>query len=332
MGHRASLVVIAGSKHELYYSQWHASSLDGDLFWGPDHATAFARSQARQESPAQLLVDAWAEGGAVIDHGQRVVLWYGGDEIRFDVPRRRMHLSLMRGLWPNWSVRWAAEGIADIADYLNIPRRSVLSIAPEADQDPSWVFQPPQDPSWLATVITSSRGGATGLITTDCSVVELLSQGHALLDALKSHQLKDSLDWTSLTSEFPTGGIHVDWNAREISYWLAEDAPGLTERTKMAFPGWTSTNWGDCYEAQMELCAGRLQLPIPNSRVLLSTLKSYLLEGQFSRTEPVSSIVNRMEDDDGIITPQQARLTDIAPPPSERERLLTSVLPPPAIP
>src|SRR6187431_409034 len=45
VGQRANLVVVTAQGVELYYTHWGANVLDRELFWGPVHATAFARAQ-----------------------------------------------------------------------------------------------------------------------------------------------------------------------------------------------------------------------------------------------------------------------------------------------
>lgn len=127
MGQRASLAVITDRGTELYYSHWRANTLDRDLFWGPAHATAFIRRQRSEAEGAEILDEVWAEGGAVVDQTRRTLLWYGGQDICFDIPRRRLHLALMRRLWRDWTIEWACEGIADIADALGISRDVVLT-------------------------------------------------------------------------------------------------------------------------------------------------------------------------------------------------------------
>ncbi len=332
MGHRANLVIIDGSTPELYYSQWRASSLDADLFWGPSYATAFVRSQIRQSGPFELLRAEWAEGGAVIDHGRRTVVWYGGDEIRYDVPRRRLHLRLMCGLWPGWTVRWASEGVVDIADYLGIHKNAVMGTIAPPRSDKSWSFEAVQDASWNSTIISSVRDGQLAFAATDYSVVELLNVGYPLLAGIQTAAISSRFDWSELGAQFPTGGIHLDWDEHRLCYWIAEDAPDLGERVRALFPDWPITLWGDRFEAQVEAGAGALLLPTPDSVELLQGLQAYLLGDAAGFGDPVSSIISRLEDNDGIVVPSDARITQVAPPEHERQRLLASVIPAPSEP
>jgi hypothetical protein len=126
MGQRANLLIVSGGSYEMYYTHHRANTLDHDLFWGPDYAVGFIRAQ-RPVDRSQWLDDVWAEGGAVMDLDRRVLLWFGGEDVMYEVVLRRVHLELMAHLWPGWSVRWADGGVADMADYVGHPRSAVLS-------------------------------------------------------------------------------------------------------------------------------------------------------------------------------------------------------------
>src|SRR4051812_42715096 len=113
MGQRANLILVQGGRHQLYYTHWRANTLPRDLFWGPDHASRFIRIQ---QPTTEWLDEVWAEGGAVMDHDARVLLLYGGEDILYDVPLRRLYLRALARVWDGWEIRWAHEGIADLAD------------------------------------------------------------------------------------------------------------------------------------------------------------------------------------------------------------------------
>ncbi len=332
MGHRANLLIIEGPTPEVYYSQWRANTLDSDLFWGPQHATAFIRSQAPQHDGLKLLANEWTEGGAVVDHRSRVLLWYGGEDIRVHVPRRRLHLSLMGGLWPGWDIRWAREGVADIADYVGVPRVAVLTAASAQSTDAEWVFEPAQDPAWLSTIVSMRRDGQVRYAVTDASAAELLDLGQSLLSATERNAVRNSLRWRDVAREFPTGGIHFDLDQHRLCFWVAEEAPALEARAKAHLGNWTIVDWGDRYEAHVLAGEGGLVIEEPDPQALVGDLQAYLLGSSSTFSEPVSSIINRFEDSDGIIAPKDARARSTLPPPHERRRLLTSVLPPALVP
>ena len=89
MGQRANLVLVEDGKYQLFYSHWCANTLPRDLFWGPEHAVAFIRLQ-RAVDESGWLDDVWAEGGALLDLDRKRCLLYGGEDILYDVPLRRI--------------------------------------------------------------------------------------------------------------------------------------------------------------------------------------------------------------------------------------------------
>jgi hypothetical protein len=106
MGQRANLIIAGPEGYDLYYSHWRANTLPTDLFWGPEYAQAFVRIQ-RPVDQDGWLDTIWSEGGAVIDTARRTLLLYGGEDILYDVPLRRMYLELLQTVWANWTIRWA---------------------------------------------------------------------------------------------------------------------------------------------------------------------------------------------------------------------------------
>jgi hypothetical protein len=126
MGQRANLIVIDQRRTDVFYTHWRANTLTRDLFWGPVYATAFCRAQ-RRVTAEDLLDDVWAEGGAILDHDRRALLLFGGEDISYDVPTRRLYLRLLSHAWSGWEVRWAYEGVCDLADCLSVPRERVLN-------------------------------------------------------------------------------------------------------------------------------------------------------------------------------------------------------------
>lgn len=134
MGQRANLIVIEHAERMLYYDHWCANRLDDELFWGPRFALDFVR-QLDPVDDSMWLDDVWCEGAAVIDVDAKSLLWFGGEDTLYEIPRRRLFLELMERNWPGWVIRWADEGIMSVADCLGLPRDRFIG-APAVDPGP----------------------------------------------------------------------------------------------------------------------------------------------------------------------------------------------------
>ena len=52
-------------------------------------------------------------------------------------------------MWPGWEIRWAAEGLADIADYLGYPREKVLRLRDRSEVTRDWLASLLTEPAQL---------------------------------------------------------------------------------------------------------------------------------------------------------------------------------------
>ena len=226
MGQRANLIIIEAQNYQLFYSHWCANTIPRDLFWGPDHALRFIRIQ-REVEKTDWLDTVWAEGGAVVDLDQRNLLLFGGEDIRYDVPLRRAYLDLLRTVWKGWEVRWAHEGIADLADRVGYPRSNVISTK---DDEPISVLSPPKEREWI-DIVASIRfeDESIRLYPLAGNVEEYLACGPDLLKTAEVGSGLDRLTLSEWTTSFPTGGLHLDSIKMRVDFWKAADAPGILD-------------------------------------------------------------------------------------------------------
>ncbi|HJW92891.1 MAG TPA: hypothetical protein VJ901_04675 [Thermoanaerobaculia bacterium] len=113
MGQRANLIVIEHGQRTVYYDHWCANRLDDELFWGPEEALHFIR-QREPAGDGGWLDEVWCEGAALLDLDRRDLLFFGGEDVLYDVRLRRVHLDLLRRQWDGWTVRWAPEGLMTV--------------------------------------------------------------------------------------------------------------------------------------------------------------------------------------------------------------------------
>jgi hypothetical protein len=282
MGSRANLVILRDGGMERYYTHRDAQLLDVVLFWGPALALAWIREQSPNEGPWLDIV--WAEGGVVIDPVHQTVLWWGGDGLVFDVPEQRVVLALMRQLWQGWEVRWAHEGVADLADAVGAPRADLLATRPP--QDSGAPLSPPDDPDGVDTVLSVRRvDHSTAHFPLGAMNIERVLFAQNLLSAADfgggTH-----LDLRRHTS-FPTGGAVVDVARRTVSFWSAPDVPDAEALVCKQCPGWQVAWHRDRYESQLEAVDG-LTFPDIDVAAVLARLRARLVNEDVWVTTPPS--------------------------------------------
>ncbi|MCA9098170.1 MAG: hypothetical protein KDA36_07285, partial [Planctomycetaceae bacterium] len=289
MGHRANLIIIENHEWSLYYSHWCANTITSDLFWGPQHAVNFTRKQSEVDESG-WLDDIWAEGAAVIDCDHRVLLLYGGEDILYDVPLRRIYLEMLRRVWSEWDIRWACEGIAEIADYVEYHRSKVLS----TDEDMHTSvdsLSPPEQRDWT-DIVGSFRdaGNRLRLFPLPGDVESYLFAGpnlEVLCDRSISMENIPLDEW--LGDSFPSGGFHVDLTAMRVDYWTAKDVPNIPRKISEIWRGWNVMWHRDEFESQLDATAGRIRFPNRTRKMLEQRLREILLRD--CERSPVKTIL-----------------------------------------
>lgn len=276
MGHRANLIIIENRKYALYYTHWGAITITNDLFWGPQHAIDFVRG-LRAVDESSWLDDVWAEGGAVIDCDNQQLLLYGGDVLLYDVPLRRVYLGMLRRVWEGWDVRWAYEGIADMADLVDYPRTKVLSNR-DNEYEPLDSLAPPLEKEWTDKVGSFCSDNRLRLFPLYGDLEYYLLAGPRLEELGQSSTAVDFVpldEW--LKDEFPEGGFHIDSNTKRLDYWIARDVPELPQKVARLWPGWNVTWHRDEFEFQLDAAAGKLRFPYRSKEALEQQVKTMLL-------------------------------------------------------
>jgi hypothetical protein len=291
MGHRANLIVVRDGRYDLRYSHWAANTLPRDLFWGPQHAIAF--TEAQPAAGTDWLDDVWAEGGSVIDTDRHVFRLFGGEDLQYDVPLRRLYLTLLGVVWQGWDVGWAEEGIAELADYVGYPRDRVIARERDGSTDPD--LRPPDQPDWVDFVGSVRMGdGSLKLFPLAGDLKNYLLRGSPLADAAALQPGLGRLSLAERTSTFPNGGFHLDLRSNRLGYWTAGDQPGVPARVAAQWFGWSVTWLRDRYEDQLAACGGLLSFPDRTADALFAELRSMLVrEPGGSPTETVAWLAER---------------------------------------
>jgi hypothetical protein len=299
VGQRANIVVIQDGTYDLYYCHWCAVSLAADLFWGPEPAVAFARNQLdarslgpeipmrrpdlssrsagepREPGAEGWLDDQWAEGGAVIDLDCRVLVLFGGDDISWDVPLRRLYLKLLRQVWSGWEIRWAPLGILDLADYVGLPRKLVMSRAqPDARLLAGLVS--PRRPITIGSTLLENQ--EMRLFPLRGDVLEFLCAGPRLVESAREESGYASMPLDEWGSWLPMGGFHIDVHRRRVEYWSARTLSAEPETLAAGkWPGWRLHWLEDNFEAQLARLGDRVRWPWRSIDTELSWVQSMIM-------------------------------------------------------
>ena len=251
MGHRATYAILEGGKLELFGSRWGALSVPQDVFWGPEHAEAFIRSNAVAED---WYDDVFGEGGIGLDKDTRTILFFGGDELS-NPSLRPLFLELMGALWQGWTLRWV-ERMSEIASHVGADPAPLVYEPDAPDTVPldemgkgfeypryEALLSVPTPTGWRDLVLEHD---ATSLLMNGPTFLEVIDGLRALDDIrpihrdrpLRAHEkdkgsLGDHIDsFVVLDVEERTLWHHYNC----VGAWSAEDAaPFVRER----WPGWT---------------------------------------------------------------------------------------------
>ncbi|MCP3773179.1 hypothetical protein NLX71_07575 [Paenibacillus sp. MZ04-78.2] len=294
MGQRANLVITKQGGYDLYYNHWCANTLPRDLFWGPQHAISFIEAQAKVDE-TDWLNDIWAEGGVVLDAEKKLLLFFGGEEELYNIPYRRIFLSLMQKVWEEWDLRWANEGIIDIAEYVGVPREVVL--ASEDDDLVDISLAPPEAKDWIDTIISITFDEETLIFPLYGNIEGFLLHGPKVLQSCdRSFGFTEFRvgDWTT---DFPSSGLHLDFKNKQIDMWHADFFPNVIQRMKELWPNWEVREHYDHYEVHIEKTAGRLHFQEIDRNKMLVEITSSLLRTPVNPLDTLSSLVKRLQRD-----------------------------------
>ncbi|MWA05652.1 hypothetical protein F8568_035905 [Actinomadura sp. LD22] len=257
MGARANFVLIDAGGMRLHYSHWGADRVCSVLAAGPAAAVRFISEQHRCDDPERdWLNDAWAEGGAVVDRTARRLLFYG-DQLMLDLPCKRAFLALLEPMWPGWTVRWAYDGIGDLAAAAGLDRSAVRSPDEEERHLPEEAVTGDYETYLFGVVHLLTVRTPEGCTAYPLGqFVHTAWQGPALLDRLPAGGLR-RVD----LGEFPSGGLHVDAGARTAGVWIHGSCRGLVPALGELWPGWRVEFWEDRYEEQFARCGGAVTAP-----------------------------------------------------------------------
>lgn len=261
MGQRANLITIENGKYTLRYDHWCANRLDRILFWGAGYALDYFDAQ-EEVGENDWLDEIWAEGGAVLYLDKRHLLWWGGEDVLYDLPLRCVFLKLQQKVWDGWTIEWAHRGIVDLAEYVGYPKEAVLTNR----ENPSEAVELKmiEKDSFNQTIGSfQSIESQIKFFVLNQNTENYLQNGINLINQCKSAIGVESVVWREWSKDdsFPQGGFWIDEKHKIVEFWQVSDCPNTVQELKNLWIDWDIIWHQDNFEFQSEKAKGKIVFP-----------------------------------------------------------------------
>ena len=298
MGQRANLIVIENNELELYYDHWCANELDAVLFWGVDESIKFFRDHDKK-GDEWWLDTVWCEGGAVIDLDKNILLWFGGEDIIYDISLRKLLLELMQTNWPGFRIVWAFEGIADLAAYAGYDINKVIASKNAFSTDKILsVFNPDEEINYRDCAISiRNLNNEIEIYTTylDVSLEEFLLFGSGMVSIKRGAKYYSEYIDNPESDNALHSGIHIDPNKKEIHIWSCFEVVVVHhDRLRKAWDGYKLFYHKDDYEIHTKLTDGKLRFVQRERNVLIHELKQIVCKEFRDPFNTVNTVINAL--------------------------------------
>lgn len=259
----------------MFWSRWGGQRIIADLLIGPAGATTAIRTANGCQPPTNgdnaaalmwngpdpsqdLLSDSACQGAALIDYDQRVLLAYQWHDSYVSFAEGCARLV---AAWPGWQVRWAFDGVGDLAAYLGRDRSTVRSEESLTGQ-PGYGRCPfcgsgtcGEFDSYDCVLSVRRADGAIELYRGSAHLNEMVAPHRFLFEDLPA-------GFASLNCPvLPRSGVHLDYGTRTAGVWTIEALEGFLDRPHAYWPGWQWHLWGADIREQVTRCDRRLTVP-----------------------------------------------------------------------
>ena len=293
MGQRANLIIVENGKYELYYDHWCANSLDSYLFWGPEEVVSFIRKHDPEKG--YWLNDIWCEGAALVDLDNKKLLFFGGEDILYDIPQRKIYLELLAEMWKGYEIKWAYRGIVDLAKYIGYDWKSLMdrtetkkcSIENSLDSDGG---------DYITGVLSIADKDNT------VKIFPLFSYENSLLfcDSRKVTEYLNKLqDRSKLFEEkryedcsFPSYGMHIDMGKKTMFFWDGDTSNvNYYDKTADFWNGWKTHYFYDDYQKHADLIKNNYIFPEIDYEKYVGRIKSMVCQENKNPTDTIQNIL-----------------------------------------
>jgi hypothetical protein len=252
-GERANYVLVRDGQWHLGYSHWGATEIARDIFWGPERALRVIENCETVES---WLDEVWCQGAVLMDCDHQRLLFFGGGDLAHNLPLRRVYLQMLTHFWPGWELRWAHEGLLDIAQYVGVDSKKIIVRDSDYENSPKLGrirslrrLGPNEHCVWFT--VRDASGRLADNYFKD-AMQPLLLAGPVLLDRFPK-RLIDPIP----PEDRVKAGAWIDGARKELIFWRAESVPELDRRFGAKWPGWSVRRQTEGWQTQLELSGRR---------------------------------------------------------------------------
>lgn len=250
MGQRANFVIREGGRCRVYYDHWAANILDSMVLLGPEYIFETIEFLDEKFGQEWLLDERWCEGLVLVDLDSRHLIWFGGEEVLYDLSWRATHRRILEVTWNGWTVDWAHSGVAALAEFLGVARGAVLVEQEESVSSPlrQWP-EIPEDNDLLVSVLEDGRARVWRFdqVAGTWPSAETLSA----LDDFETCELPLQIALADVLV-----GIHVDRDRAEVIAWSGRVDARRNEFGPAQWPGFTLRLVDERYEEQEKRVEG----------------------------------------------------------------------------
>ncbi|WP_321388108.1 hypothetical protein [uncultured Enterococcus sp.] len=307
MGQRANLIIVENNEYTLYYDHWAANSLDSYLFWGPERAAAFFRDH--EKSGEEYWLDTvWCEGGAVIDLDLKVLLFFGGEDIYYDIPLRKMYLKVLKAMWPGYLIKWAFNGVLDLAAYVSYNQMDQLGEPAQpmrkADLESCFIGAKGRELEGVLSVTNQRIVSIHPFFGYDAGS-NILWSGEQAGKNIKKQTGHSHFEFPDLSTEsyadFAREGIHLDFDNHMLFYWLNRPLVVLEKQLELLWPNWTIVNLLDDYKKHETLTQMKLTFSGCDNQKLIEQIRKIVCRTYRDEADAAENLVVTLEENGKIV-------------------------------
>ena len=236
-----------------------------------------------------------------MDTDAQVLLFFGGEDILYDIPYRRLFLRLMQTVWGDWEIRWAYQGVSDIAAYVGYPVEKVL-VVEENNVIGETLIEPPPEKEWVDTI------GSILFMDEELALFPLYGDvdGYLTKGLSPFLQVDKSVGCSSIhlgewSSNFLTGGFHIDMLHKKVEYWCAKTMSDTYHRIQEKWPDWLVIWHQSEYERHLEVTAGNLTFQLVDEKKLISDISEFLLRAPGTPVDTLQSVIQRLSESNNTV-------------------------------